>query len=511
MFRNTLAGRMMTAAALAAIPLAFPATGLAAQDLPDVQKKVSVHTLDNGWTFIIYERHTAPVFSFSTYVDVGAAQEVPGITGLAHMFEHMAFKGTRNIGTTNHKAEQEALDRVDEAYHAYDAARRKPGADPAQVEALEKAWKQAQEDADKYVLTEFDELVERHGGVGLNAGTSADHTVYFYSLPSNKTELWAFLESERFSEPVFREFYKERDVVKEERRMRTESQPIGRLIEQFQAAAYIAHPYGQPTVGHMSDLQSFTREDAVEFYRAHYPPSNIVICLAGDVYPDEVRKLADKYFADWRSDVPKPEPVRTIEPKQLGERRVVIEDPGQPFYVLGFHKPAATHPDARAYDVLTSLLANGRSSRLHERLVKEEKKAIAVGAITQLPGELYPGLFLVFVVPAKDVTALDCEASVFDELGQMKQHLVAAEELDGVKTRMRADWVRSMTSNNGMAGTLLQGELILGSWQRALNYGDELDAVTAEDLMRISQEMFIPSNRTVGYIVTEQEGEQNAR
>ncbi len=503
MFRNTLAGRMMTAAALAALPLAFPATGLAAQDLPDVQKKVSVHTLDNGWTFIIYERHTAPVFSFSTYVDVGAAQEVPGITGLAHMFEHMAFKGTRNIGTTNHKAEQEALDRVDEAYHAYDAARRRPGADPAQVEALEKAWKQAQEDADKYVLTEFDELVERHGGVGLNAGTSADHTVYFYSLPSNKTELWAFLESERFSEPVFREFYKERDVVKEERRMRTESQPIGRLIEQFQAAAYIAHPYGQPTVGHMSDLDSITREDAQAFFDTYYVPSNMVTAIVGDVKAEEIIPMLETYFGRIPKGDPPP-PLRTVEPPQTVERIIRMPDPSQPVYAEGYHKGSATDPDEPIFDAISDVLSNGRTSRLYRSLVRDKQIALTVGAFAGFPGDKYPTLYLVYALPARGHTNEEVRDAIRAELDRLKKEEISDEELAMVKTRAKAGLIRSMDSNTGLAQNLARYQTVHGDWQELFRSVERIEAVTKADIMRVANETFVSTNRTVGLIETEE-------
>ena len=212
--RRGLRLNLLSVAAALALTGLYAAAPARAQDLTQTEKKVTVRTLSNGWTFIIYERPVAPVFSFSTYVSVGSAQEVPGITGLAHMFEHMAFKGTPNIGTNNYEAEKGALARIDEAYAALDAERRKTGADPDKVKALEKSWKDLQEEADKYIVkNEFGELVDRFGGVGLNAGTGSDSTVYFYSLPSNKTELWAYLESERFMHPVFREFYKERDVV----------------------------------------------------------------------------------------------------------------------------------------------------------------------------------------------------------------------------------------------------------------------------------------------------------
>src|SRR5262252_8658263 len=265
--RNPI-GRPGAGLALAILMAAATALPARAQSLTDFEKKVTVKTLPNGWTFVICQRPEAPVFSFATHVNVGSVQEVDGITGIAHMFEHMAFKGTTTIGTTDYAAEKKALEKVDQAYDAYDAARRARTPDAAKVDAALKAFKDAQEEADKFIKkNEFGEIIDREGGVGLNAGTGADSTVYVYSLPSNKFELWAYLESERFIHPVFREFYKERDVVKEERRLRTESQPIGRLIEQFGLVAFAASPYHHPVVGYMSDLDSFTRADAEKFYQ----------------------------------------------------------------------------------------------------------------------------------------------------------------------------------------------------------------------------------------------------
>src|SRR5207237_914708 len=242
---------------------------LSAQDLASFEKRITVKKLDNGLTVIVLERPEAPVFSFATLVDVGAAQDTPGATGLAHMFEHEAFKGTDKIGTSDYTAETAALQKVEQAYQAYDRARRDPiNHDATKVAELEKAWKSAMTDAGKYVVpNEFTKIVDKAGAVGVNAGTAYDETVYFYSMPSNRFELWAYLESERFLHPVLREFYKERDVVTEERRMRTESSPFGRLIEQFLAAAFTAHAYGQPVVGWPSDLQTFSMTDAAAFYK----------------------------------------------------------------------------------------------------------------------------------------------------------------------------------------------------------------------------------------------------
>jgi len=224
------------------------------QDVAALEKSITTFTLDNGLRFIVVERHEAPVFSYVSMCKVGSVNEVPGITGLAHMFEHMAFKGSKQIGTRNYAKEKKALDAVDAAQAAWWHAKIS-GASEEEVKAAKDAMVAAEEAAGQYVVTnEFGNIVEQAGGAGLNATTQSDVTTYFYKLPSNKLELWAYLESQRFIHPVFREFYKERDVVEEERRMRTDSSPFGRLLEEFVTTAYKAHPYGQPTIGHMSDL-----------------------------------------------------------------------------------------------------------------------------------------------------------------------------------------------------------------------------------------------------------------
>ena len=246
-----------------------------AQDLKSFEERTTEHVLDNGWTFILVERDVAPVFSFATFANVGGAQEVPGVTGIAHMFEHMAFKGSENIGTTDYEAEAEALAEVEATYSAYQEARLS-GAAAEQLEALHAEFKKKEAAAQEFVVVnEFGDILDREGGTGLNAFTNSDFTGYFYSLPANRFELFCYLESERFLTPVFREFYTERDVVQEERRMRTESQPVGRLVEQFLATAFVAHPYKQPVVGYMSDLESITASDAKAFYETHYTPNNM--------------------------------------------------------------------------------------------------------------------------------------------------------------------------------------------------------------------------------------------
>src|ERR1700693_2372207 len=268
----------------------------AAQNVASFEKRITVKKLPNGLTILLCEPAEAPVFSFVTMVDAGSAQDPMGKTGLAHMFEHMAFKGTDKVGTTNYAAEKPALEKVETTYAAYIAERDKAvGRDDARLKQLEKAWKDATAAADKYVvLNQFGKIIEQSGGQDLNAFTDYDETAYHYSLPANRLELWAYLESERFLHPVLREFYKERNVVIEERRLRTDSNPIGRLLEQFDAAAFEAHPYHRPTVGWMSDLNSFSATDAKKFFDQYYVPANMVVAVAGDVKTAQVMPILEK-------------------------------------------------------------------------------------------------------------------------------------------------------------------------------------------------------------------------
>src|SRR6266704_2556868 len=360
---------------------------LQAQDIASFEKRITVKKLANGLTVIVMERPEAPVFSFYTRVDAGSAQEVPGITGLAHMFEHMAFKGTDKIGTSNYAAEKVALEKVEKTYAAYQKENLKEvGRDEKRVAALEEAWQKAMAHADEYVVpNQFGEIVESQGGVGLNANTDHDETVYYYSFPQNRLELWAYLESERFVHPVMREFYKERNVVIEERRLRTDSNPIGRLLEQFVTAAFQAHPYHRPTIGWMSDLNSFSATDARRFFDTYYIPSNMVVAVAGDVKASEAIPIIEKYFGRIPSHE-KPDERTTTEPPQNSERRVVLREATQSLYLEGYHRPDYLSKDDAVYDAIADLMSNGRTSRLYRALVRDKKIAADSAGFTGLPG-----------------------------------------------------------------------------------------------------------------------------
>ena len=492
--------RYVSAAAAFAVTMTLSvALPAAAQDLATFEKNVTVHKMDNGLTFLIYERPGAPVFSYFTHVDVGSAQETLGITGIAHMFEHMAFKGTTRIGTTDAKAEATALAKVDEAWGALFAERnRLGGPDPEKLATLETRFRDAQEAAGKYVkANEFGEIIDREGGVGLNAFTNTDETGYFFSMPANKFELWAYLESERFLDPVFREFYKERDVVQEERRLRTESQPIGRMIEQFIGVAYGAHPYGRPVVGYMSDLKSFSRADAEAFFRKYYVPANMTIAIVGALKTKDIIPILDKYFGRIPAH-PKPEPLRTVEPRQIAEKSLTLVDPSQPIYVEGYHRPATTDPDDAIYTAMADILSTGRASRMYRSLVRDKKVAAQTGAFNGFPGEKYPNLMLFFAIPSPGKTNADVQAAIREEIEKLKNQPVTDDELQAVKTRAKANLIRGLDSNQGLANQLAAYEARFGDWRELFRSVDRIEAVTKEDIQRVAKSTFVPTNRTVG-------------
>jgi len=479
---------------------AIALAGLAQQEFREIESRVTEFTLKNGMKFLVLERKKAPVASFVTYADVGSAQEVKGITGLAHLLEHMAFKGTDKIGTKDYARERVALEKVEQAYAALREEKRKGAkADPEKLKKLEEAFRQAQEEAGKYVASnEFGEAVERAGGRQLNATTAADRTMYFFSLPSNHMELWFWLESERFLNPVFREFYKERDVVMEERRL-MESQPVGKLLEEFLAAAYKAHPYGEPVIGHMSDLENLTTADAVAFFRKYYIPSNLVAAVVGDVDPKRVRELAERYFGRIPGG-PKPEPLRTVEPPQEAERRVTMWLRAQRMVLMGYHKPDINHPDDAVYDAISSLLSEGRSSRLYRGLVRDRKVATQVAGFPGLPGQKYPGLFIFFAMTAPGRTNQEVEKAIEEELGRLIKEPVSKEELDGVKRRARASLLRELDDNLGLAIQLSSMQALTGDWRNLFRQLDKINAVTPEDIQRVAKATFTRTNKTVAVI-----------
>jgi predicted Zn-dependent peptidase len=473
----------------------------AQESFQEVQKRITDFTLPNGMKFIVLERHQAPVASFYIYVDAGSVQEPLGKAGVAHMMEHMAFKGTTTIGTKNFAEEKLSIDRVDRTFYALRAEQDKGSkANPDTIKKLEADFKAAQEGAMQFVEpNEFGRAIEEAGGRGMNASTAYDKTDYYYSLPSNSAELWFMLESERFRDPVYREFYKERDVVMEERRMRIDSNPIGKLVEEFLGVAYRVHPYGRSGIGDASEIQNYTRQDALEFFKKYYVPNNMTAVIVGDVDPKEMRRLAEQYFGRLQAS-DRPEITRIKEPAQNGERRVNLKLNAQRVLIMGYHKPPSSDPENAIYEAIGSILSEGRSSRLYRSLVQDQKVAVAAAGQEGFPGNKYANLFLFYAFTAPGKNNDDVEKAMNAEIERLKNELVSKEELEAVKTRARAGLIGLLKDNMSMAQTLAQFEVLMGDWRKLFQYLADLEKVTPQDIQRVAKKTFTLENRSVGSI-----------
>ncbi len=462
-------------------------------------KEITEFTLENGLKFIVFERHQSPTIAFHTYADVGGVDEPDGQTGVAHYLEHLAFKGTQRIGTTDYAAEKPLLEKLDQLFDQIQAVK---GKDTEQAKQLQAEFNQVSEQAATYVKqNEMGQLINQFGGVGLNATTSSDATRYFYSLPSNKLELWMSMESERFLQPVFREFYKEKEVILEERRLRTDNSPIGQMIEAFLDTAFTTHPYRRPVIGYEKDLRNLTRQNVQDFYDTHYGPSNLTIAIVGDVKPKKVKRLAKAYFGQYTAK-DKPSRVTTVEPTQTEPRSVTRYLDSQPWYLEGFHRPDINDPDNAVYDMIGSLLSDGRTSRLYKSLVETQQVALSAQGGGSFPNDKYPNLMLFYALTAPGHTVDDVGAALEKEINLLKTEPVSNAELERVKTQARAGLLRTLRSNGGMASLLTNYEVKTGSWQNLFEQLDKIAAVTTDDIQRVAQATFTPENRTIGRLLS---------
>lgn len=467
--------------------------------LDRVISQVSEFKLDNGMKFIVLERPRAPVASFLIHADVGGANEPDGQTGVAHYLEHLAFKGTPKIGTTNYQAEKPLLEKQDQLFEQMQAA--KASGKTEEVAQLKAEFDKVEAEASQFVKrNELGKIVEQAGGVGLNAATSTDATMYFYSLPANKLEMWMSLESERFLEPVFREFYKEKQVILEERRLRTENSPIGQMVEVFANKAFSAHPYRRPVIGYTEDIKNLSRSDVQKFFDTHYVPSKLTVAVVGDVKASEVKRLAQIYFGRYKAK-PAPPELQIVEPPQTQTQEVTLQLKTQPWYLEGYHKPAMNHPDNAIYEMIGSLLSDGRTSRLYKSLVEQQQLALVAQGSSGYPGEKYPNLMLFYAQTAPGRTVDEVASALSKEIERLKTEPVSALELDRVKTQARADLLRALNSNMGMAFALVDYQVKTGSWRNLFKELDAIAAVTPADIQRVAQATFRPENRTIGKLL----------
>lgn len=471
--------------------------------------KVKEFTLSNGMRFLVYERHQSPTFAGMIMVKVGSVDERKGETGLAHFFEHMAFKGTTVIGTKDYQKEKVILGEMDKIgdelateYMKGDAA------DQAKMKALKDKLTQLQEENSKYVVKdELDKYYTENGGEFLNASTSNDTTQYFVMLPSNRLELWFLIESERFKDPVLREFYSERDVIAEERRMYEDNDPDGFLDEEFMNIAFILHPYRHSVVGYMEDVQTLSKAKALNFYRAFYIPNNMTAAVVGDVNLEQVKALAEKYFGDLPKGSEPPRP-SFIEPKQKGVRRVTVKFDAEPRIEIAYHMPAFPDKDNLILRLISMILSRGDSSRLVRDLVTNKKLALSVYAGANSPGQRYSSLFEVYGQPRYPHTPEELEKAVSEHLEKLKTEPVTQPEIDRALNQAEASLYRSIgfAENVFLAMRILRNVVIYGDMDADFKRVEAMKKITPADIMDAAKRTFNESNLTVGTLLPKEKG-----
>lgn len=491
---------------------------ICAQKVPVIEK-----TLPNGMRLLMVERHDDPSIAGGWVAHVGSANERPGITGIAHLFEHMMFKGTPTIGTQDFPQDVEiiaAQEKLRDQMRTEEARMRaeyrageiddvfKPERRSPRYQELEKQFNELIAAQRKILVkNEFDRIYNRAGGAGMNAFTSDDMTAYFIGVPANKLELWMWMESERILRPVFREFYAERDVVFEERRMRTEATPLGKFEETFNAMFWESHPYGWPTVGWPSDIPAISKVQADDFYATYYAPQNITLVLVGDFQAGPAATLAEKYFARIPHGAKDAPDVVTLEVKQPAEKRMNAEAEANPQVDILWHTVPFGHKDSYPLSILAQILST-RTGRLYKGLVLTNDLATQTWAWQG--SQKWAGLFNIGGEAKEGRTPAEVEAAIYAELDKLAREEVSAEELQKVKNNFAAAEYRKLSSNMAILMQLLQYDG-LGNWHEINDAAAKYQAVTAADVQRIVKTYFTSENRAVATYVRKAETPKNPK
>jgi len=511
------------ACALVVFATAYPAT---AQNI-DAKEYI----LKNGMQVLMVERHEAPTIMAAIIARVGSANEMTGITGISHLFEHMMFKGTETIGTKDYKREAKIMAQLDslkvqmraEEAVMREQLRRGQIEDMLDPEAKTPRYRELDAILDSLTLAEreliikdqLDELYSKHGGYFLNAFTSDDMTAYFVRLPKNKIELFMWLESDRFKKPIFREFYSERNVVREERRLGVESTPTGLIEEDFRAMFWKSSSYHWDVIGWASDVENITREQANAYYDTYYAPNNLTMLLVGDLNPDEMIKLVEKYFERIPRGKTTPPEVVTLEAPQHGEKRLLAEAECNPRAEIWFHTVAWKHPDSYALEVLAGIM-NGKTGRLYKKLVDELNIAMGSGGGGGGPfgggglqvnaaqnSNKYAGYFSLSAEGKCETKPGQLETAMYDVLADLQKNPVPEKELQKVKNQYMVDNIRFMDIMSGIGILFYLGSnAAFGDWTEANNGPARIQQVTAEDVMRVANKYFEPKQRNVLLIDT---------
>ncbi len=467
-----------------------------------LQDMVEEHQLDNGATVLLVERHNSPTVAAYISFRVGGANETSEERGVAHLLEHMLFKGTKTLGTKDYPAEKKLLVQIKSVGQQIDALKKSLNSPKTQLQKLQKQLAELQQQQQKLVVkSEFSRIYAENGGVGYNAYTGKDSTTYLINLPANKLELWATIESDRLENAVFREFYTERDVVHEERRRSYESSPDGLLYETLLATAYKVHPYRNPVIGWNSDIDKLDPDQIRTFFNKYYAPTNMVITLVGDFDNATTLAMINRYFGKLKPGVPVPI-ITSHEPKQRGERRVMVKFDAEPQMLIAYHKPTMPHRDDYVFDIIMQMLTSGRTSRLYQALVLDKKLVTEVDAFGA-PGSRYDNLMVLGVVPRNGISYAQVENAIYAELKRLQTELINEIELDTSRKQILTSILRGLKGNSGLARSLSSYET-LGDWHYLVNYESELKNVVVSDILDVAKRYLRADNRTV---VTLQRGD----
>ena len=478
--------------------LAAGAAGLAAQNLADFEKRVTEFSLPNGMRFLVVERHEAPVVSFETLVGVGSTSDATGETGMAHMFEHLAFKGTESIGTRDWPAEKRALDAVEDAAEKFEAERNKgPRADSGKLAGLQAELNLAIDRAQAYVVpNQYGQILLQNGAVEITASATYDASEVHYSLPSNRLELWFLMESQRFLHPVMREFYKEREALADEYKSSVELSPQGRLVRNLLTVAFEQNPYRNPELGWPSDVAGLRAVRAKAFFDKYYVPGNVTAVLVGDVNPADAKRMAERYFGPWPAR-PLAAPPHVDDPPQNGPRVVETYANVQPFLMAAYKRPDVYDKDDVVFDVIRLILSGGRTGTLQKQLVDEKHVAQAAQMITPFPRGRFANLALFFIVPSAGHTVGEAQQALEGVLIGLQATKVDVVPLARARAQARAAMIRELANNSGLAQTLALYATTFGNWRTLFTSLNDLDRVTADDVLRVARRYFVPTGRTV--------------
>tara|TARA_Y100001937_G_scaffold116049_1_gene167534 strand:- start:19585 stop:21180 length:1596 start_codon:yes stop_codon:yes gene_type:complete len=476
----------------------------APQDLfKQIENKIKLQKLSNGLEVIMLDQELAPVSALYIKILAGGADETQRTAGIAHMLEHMLFKGTEKIGTRNYEAEKKYLELIqiwsrdldhwrmelEKAREAQDASAIK------EAESKVNLWKfrlqLAMKEAARFRIPEEDSLLySKHGQRGYNAYTSRDLTNYQIQLPSNRIEVWAAIESDRLKNSVFREFYTERDVVTEERRMRVENVASSKLMENFLIEIYGDHPYGKPLIGPMKSIEYFNKEDAVDFYKKYYSPNNAVIAVTGDFDPEFAMQVIEKHFGSWKSGPV----IERPDPEEPARRKVSIElkEKGSPVMYMAWFKPALLHPDSLKLEVLGSILADGQESILVQKLIREKKLATSIRIYTGFPGERFTNLFFISAVPAPDVKYDTLETAILEEIENVKHKGISEKHLKKVQKKALSDFAFGLRSPAKLADLLSYYQIMTGDYRTLFRSYEQLENIQVAEVQEAARQYLKP-------------------